>query len=380
MKKFGIVFGVCGIGRGHIFEMLPIIENYVRLSHVKVAIFSFGESYRYFSKRYNKQKNVLVLEVAIPWIHGSLSGIDYAMSAKDEQNRKDYVSKNFGAMDKAKKFMGKPCVVATDYEPVSAAYAYSMGVKLITIDQQSKYLLPGFPNNIGGFSPLEERSRLKMFIPYADIRIINSFFKITATLKDLGQEKLLFYGPIIREDIISIKNQICADFSNVLVYLSPYSPFVQEPTEVMKNFKQMKSLKFYIFTSQYSEYENLKRKFKVDNVYISGYNDKKFIETLKKCRSVITSSGHTLLSELMYLGKPVLVVPLNTFEQHYSARIINDAHCGVAVKRLNVRNIRNFINSIGKYEQSIKANKSSILYREPAQFKIIKTINSILEK
>jgi uncharacterized protein (TIGR00661 family) len=149
---------------------------------------------------------------------------------------------------------------------------------------------------------------------------------------------------------------------------------------VLENFNQIKSLKFYIFTSQYSEYKKLKREFKAGNVYISKYNDKKFIETLKKCKSVISSSGHTLLSELMYLGKPVLAVPLNTYEQHHSARIINDAHCGVAVKRLNVRNIKNFINSIDKYEQSIKANKSRVLYREPAQFKIIETINSILEK
>jgi hypothetical protein len=37
--------------------------------------------------------------------------------------------------------IGKPDLVISDYEPISAQYAYASGTPLVTIDQQSKYLV-----------------------------------------------------------------------------------------------------------------------------------------------------------------------------------------------------------------------------------------------
>ena len=381
MNSPKILFGVCGIGRGHVYEMLPIIENYVILRRARIVIFSFGESYRYFNTKYKNKKNVLIVKVKVPWIHGGPNGLDYLRTAKDKQNQsKDYIVKNFDAMEKVKEFLGKPDVVITDYEPISAMYAYSIGSKLITIDQQSKYLLSGYPSKIAGLTPNEECSRLGMFFPRADLRIINSFFRFPSNHPECLKDKYVTYGPIIRNDIVSIKNKFTGNSNDVLVYLSPYSPFVQDPEELLRIFKQVNDFRFHIFTSCYIKYKQAQKNEGAPNVEIRRYNEEGFLEALQTCRSVISSAGHTLLSELIFLGKPVLAVPLNTYEQHYSACVIDRGHYGMMAKRLSIKNIRKFLDSLDRYESSIETNGYGQLYRNPAQVKIIRAIDSIMRK
>ncbi len=49
-------------------------------------------------------------------------------------------------------------------------------------------------------------------------------------------------------------------------------------------------------------------------------DDRKFVELLAGCRSLITTAGFESVCEAMYLGKPVLVVPTaGHLEQHYNA-------------------------------------------------------------
>ena len=51
-----------------------------------------------------------------------------------------------------------------------------------------------------------------------------------------------------------------------------------------------------------------------------GLDDRKFVELLAGCRSLITTAGFESVCEALYLGKPVLVVPTaGHLEQHYNA-------------------------------------------------------------
>lgn len=381
MNNLKILFGVCGIGKGHIYEMLPIIEYYVKQENSKVVIFTFGVSYSYFLDKYSSLDNVDVFEVSVPWVHGDKEGIDYIRTAEENQNRRsDYVEKNFFAMDKVKNILGKPSVVITDYEPISALYAYSIGSLLITIDQQSKYLFSGYIDSIQDLTPKEERARLGMFFPRVDLRIITSFFKLPSCNPELSMGNFVVFSSVIRDEILNLKDVSLNNSKNVLVYLSPYSNFVQKPEELMLILKELPEYTFYIFTAQNIDYLNTKEKFKINNVYIENFGDKNFLDVLKKCRSVICTAGHTLLSELMYLGKPVLAVPLGTYEQQYSAWIINNGKFGLMAKYLTIDNVNGFLSSLDIYEKSIETNKGNQLYRLPAQSNIIKAINDIIKR
>jgi len=380
MNNLQILFGVCGIGKGHIYEMLPIIENYVNEKTNKIVIFAFGVSYSYFKDRYLSIGNVEVFEVKVPWIHGAEEGLDYLRTANDPQNRRDdYIESNFFAMDQVKKLLGQASIVITDYEPISALYAYSMGLPIITVDQQSKYLFTDYLNKIDNLTPMEERARLGMFFPHVDLRIITSFFKLPSSKSESRVGDFLVCGSVIRDEILNLSKIDKVQNKNVLVYLSPYSDFVQSPHDTISILKQLPAYNFFIFTAQGTDYIKYKEEFKVDNVYIENYGDNNFTDILKKCDSVICTAGHTLLSELMYLGKPVLAIPLATYEQQYSAWVINDGKFGATAKYLTIDNINNFLSSLEIYKKSIELNSENRLYRQPAQFKIIETINNFIK-
>ena len=118
----------------------------------------------------------------------------------------------------AQKIIGKPDLVISDYEPISAQYAYAHRAPLITIDQQSKYLSSAFPEQIGEYSLLDERMRLRMFFPVAESRIACSFFTIPHGEKT--DEKVLSFPSLIRDEVIKMKRKSAGKKRSVLVYLS----------------------------------------------------------------------------------------------------------------------------------------------------------------
>jgi Glycosyl transferase family 1 len=68
--------------------------------------------------------------------------LDFAASLDAAQNQHiNFFQENIAAMAQAQKMIGKPDLVISDYEPVSAQYAYAYDAPLITVDQQSKYLI-----------------------------------------------------------------------------------------------------------------------------------------------------------------------------------------------------------------------------------------------
>lgn len=378
MNNSTILFGVCGIGQGHIYEMLPIINLYKNKKN-RIIIFAFGESYKFYKTHCIKSKNVRVYEVIVPWIHGSFSGINYLKTSKERKNKiNNYFERNFLAMDRAFKFGGKPHLVITNYEPISAQYGYSLGCKIVTLEQQSKYLFEGYKKSIAGLSKSEEQARLNMFFPKVDLRIINSFFAFPHNSSNITKKDFVTYGPIIREQILSIKDYP-DNRKDVLVYLSPYSNFVQTPNQVLTIFKRLSDYKFYLFCPQKKDFIKAIKKLAVKNVKVQNYNNKNFIEALKNCGSAITTSGHTLLSELLYLNKPIFAVPLNTYEQHYSAYIVNKGRFGISSNKLDQKKLSNFLKSLPTYRKNIILNKHGILLKGSAQQQIIEKLNSLIK-
>ncbi len=75
-----------------------------------------------------------------------------------------------------------------------------------------------------------------------------------------------------------------------------------------------------------------------------------FLEDLAACRGVVTTAGFTLLSESLFLGKPVLALPNGSvFEQTFNARILESIGAGLAVhdRPLDAADVRRFLDRFG---------------------------------
>ncbi len=77
-----------------------------------------------------------------------------------------------------------------------------------------------------------------------------------------------------------------------------------------------------------------------------------FLEDLATCQAVITTAGFTLMSEALYLGKPILVVPNGgIFEQMLNARFLEQLNLGeyAAQEDLDAEHIRGFLSRAEQY-------------------------------
>jgi len=372
-----LLFGVCGIGRGHIYRQLPIISHFAQKN--KIAIFTFKESFAFFSKNFNENKNVKIISVSVPWVHGSLNGIDYNKTAQNLFNSQlDYISLNFAAMDNAVGFLGNVDLVISDYEPTSIQLAYSLNAPCITIDQQSKYFLDGFPTRHNSLSIEEERARLRLFFPKADKRIACSFFKHTTNKMHDDHFKVQILPPVIREEITELKSQLVNNSmnSNFLVYISPYSEFVQTAKEVLSVLEKFPNSIFYLFVSKTSDFSIIKNI--PDNVKIFFHGDSEFLNVISITCAAICTAGHTFISEMMFLKKPVYAIPLQTYEQQYNAKIIQDNAFGICCSKFEVEALDYFINNINKFKRNIQSDKKILLNKSTGQKRIIGIIQKLL--
>jgi len=235
-------------------------------------------------------------------------------------------------------FEGVPDIVISDYEPNVAQYAYARNIKLINLEQQSKYLYIE-QEMINNISIIEEKSRLKYFFPKSDLHIISSFFPLNC-----DNNNLVVTSPIINKDLL-IKEK----GEDVIVYLSPYGDkeYIPLYNKIMNMICQIDNLNFKVYTNL--SFNDVKK----DNIQVLKFSDD-FKENLSKCKFVISTSGHQLISECLYLEKPLLLTSFNTYEQNYNKKMVLDYKLGKELIKFDKDEVLSFGKNVSLYEQNIK--------------------------
>lgn len=366
MKKPKILFGICGLGNGHTYRQLPIVEHF---SHIaEVMIFAHDNSYTFYSKTFKDNPSVKVVEVAIPFYAGNKDGIDFEISNASPINKKDIFHINCAALAKASREFGKPDLVISDYESVSAQYAYVHNSPLVTIDQQSKYLSGDFPENLAGFTFKDEIERLHMFFPKATARIACSFFTVPPRN---SEDAVLFFPPTLKTSVITMQRNPKKD--SILVYISSAREFGQTPDEIIQACGEYSEAEFHVFLGKNEIYKANT----FSHVYVYRHGNEKFDEILKGCSGIVSTAGHSLLSEAMYLEIPVYAIPVSPYEQHMNAHIIAENGFGITYPKVDSKQLAHFISHISEYEKHINSD-TKILLRGAGQEKIIEFLHDLL--
>lgn len=343
-----ILVGVCGIGLGHAIREAILIEALL-LRGARVATLLGRQAAGYF--RDKAPRDLPCFEVASPWITTNREGIDWTDTT--ERNEADLcrlaTSAHRAYAWTEKVLDGPPDLCISDYEPSTAAYAYQHDCPLVTVDQQSKYL--GYATmDIGRASRQEERSRLKYFFPYAEARLAVSFFRV-GNCPDPEFDVNLFPAPV-RPQIAS-RGRAPGDPHRVVVYLSPYGPTAQtiaELTDVLAHFP----------THTFALYDGLSRIEPgpaAHNVEVKTVHGGTFIDDLVRSGAVVTTAGHTLISECLYLGRPVHAIPLATYDQRYCAAMIETLGVGTQAHRLERESLALFLERAPELTKSIASNR-----------------------
>jgi uncharacterized protein (TIGR00661 family) len=156
-----------------------------------------------------------------------------------------------------------------------------------------------------------------------------------------------------------------------LLYISSQSEFIQNLEEVIDIFKLYKDERFEIFVKDVPTIDL------PENVSIHRHGDNNhFYETLSKSKAIISTAGHTLLSEAMYLGIPVYAVPLSVYEQHMNANVLEENGFGISRKKIEKESFDYFLQNLLEFKNKIITDKK-ILLRRSGKEEIIKLIERI---
>ncbi len=338
-KNKKILVGICDIGNGHINRQICVINKFLNEgAHVIVATTKEKE---------NIIKDIfpdlIVIQINIPWITCTCNGLNYKDCLDKYKSKKIDQYKNFFefALLVEKHFGSKPDFVISDYEPNVAQYAYSSMIPLICMEQQSKFI---YLNDIEieNSSIKEERYRLNYFFPKFEKKIISSFFPIS-----INDEKVLIVPPIISKFDCKFK-----DIKKVVVYFSPYSNS-EKYEKILNAIKDIQDYNFHVYTeNSYTKFQHYK------NIKISSFNNM-FKDDLASSSFLLSTAGHQLLSEAIYLDIPIYVFPLETYEQKYNALMIEKYKLGYIAKDLSNAEIICFLSQYDAFYKNIREFKDT---------------------
>ncbi len=356
-----ILYGICGLGRGHAMRQLPVLTQLHENGH-KIIVFAYAESLAFYTA-WGAARGLPVYEVAVPFVVGNATGIDLEATANHPANQRDFTTVNTRAKQAVQTYLGTPDAVITDYEPISAEVAYTTGAPLVTLDQQSKFLLTpsNLPSQLEGFTPADEVARLRHFFPTATKRLACSFFNVE------GAGDVTIIPPTLRPAILNLApspapTPVIAVYATTtngglnlanLLHVLGHAPHVQ----------------FHLFTQQAGLPVP-------PNVTLHQPDENTFLAILKQAWGLITSAGHSLLSEAMYLALPTLVVPTNIYEQHLNAHIIHTGGFGLATNDLTPQHLATFLANLPAYRHAIQTD-TRLLMRGNGTASVINHINSL---
>ena len=232
----------------------------------------------------------------------------------------------------------QPHLAITDFEPFLPRAAHQAGLRCISLDHQGviPYARPSLP--LAQHIPaLAGRTVVGMTGYREAARFATSFF-YPPTPPGGNVE---FFPPILRDRLLGITPR---DEGYVVVYQTS-SSFMRLPALL----KQL-PFKCKVFAFERTGVDG--------NISYFPRSDTRFIEEVGGASWVLTNGGYTLMSEALYLGKPVFSLPVDwQFEQWLNACYLQDLGYGMMCddfRHFDVK-IKQFMGRLDEYRGKIAA-------------------------
>ena len=323
-----ILYGISGEGLGHAIRSKAIISQLVK--HHEIYIVTSRLAYTFLSENFGNVHHIHCMRLIYKKnaVH-HLQTFFHNLIRFPIQSIKTYL--------KIKRLIKtfKPDVIITDFEPFSHFAARLHNLPIISVDNQ--HIVTKTDIEFTKDHPFEffmTKSVINTFIKKTNYYLITTFFY--PKVKD--PSNTLLVGPILRKEILSLKPK-----KRDYIILYQTSQHYTDLIPMLENIPE----KFLIYTPH--PLENRK------NIIFKTTHEKNFIRDLANCKAIITNGGFTLMSEALYLKKPVLSIPVKgQFEQILNAAYLKECHYGDFQETLTPNGIKRFLSKLPSYEQQLR--------------------------
>jgi uncharacterized protein (TIGR00661 family) len=326
-----ILYGAVGEGLGHATRSRVVAEHLLARGH-SVKLAASGRALPYLREHLPDVEEIWGLSFALEhgrveaWktlsvnVRGSLKGVP------EDWRRGADVARAFA-----------PELVVTDFDAFTYLFAKVHRLPVVSIDniqmvdrcRHDANILRGVRRDY-----LAARAFVGQKLPRADRYLITTFFR-----PPLRKKRTTLVPSILRPEILAARPEPGA-------HLLVYGRLGETSTAALRA-SGMPCL-------VYGARDGLTADEEDGNLRYRPFANDAFVDDLRTCRGVVASAGYSLMSEVVYLRKPMLALPLaGQFEQEMNARYLERLGYGTAAAVLDEASLERFLEQLPAHAEAL---------------------------
>ncbi len=204
----------------------------------------------------------------------------------------------------------RPDVLVNFFDPLAGLYArrYRPDAPMVCIGHQYLFHHPAYPFPPG--RPVQRR----LLQGYTDLTAAGAVRRLALSFypaPELPEKNLVVMPPLLRPEVFRLPHDRSEPFFLIYVLNSGYAE------SVVRWHERRKDVRLHCFWDREDAPEALAYD---DTLTFHRLDDEKFLSMMTRCRGLACTAGFESVCEAMYLGKPVLMSPVEGhFEQYCNA-------------------------------------------------------------
>ncbi len=326
-----ILYGAVGEGLGHATRSGVVARHLLEQGH-EVKMVASGRALPYLQAQLPDVEEIWGLSFALEhgsvsaWktlttnVRGGLRGVP-ADWRHGEQLARSYA----------------PHLVIVDFDGFAYLFAKSHRIPVISVDniqmvdrcRHDADLLRGIHK-----SYLAARAFVAAKVPHADHYLITTFFR-----PPVRKKRTTLIPSILRGEILAARPE---PGEHLLVY--------GRISETAIGALEGSGVPCLVYGARDGLTEDVRER----NLRYRPFANEAFVDDLRTCRGVVASAGYSLMSEAVYLRRPMLALPLaGQFEQEMNARYLERMAFGTAADSLDEAALERFLEREPMHEEAL---------------------------
>lgn len=327
-----IAYGVMGYGRGHAMRTLSVLP--ALCAEHEVTVFAGGDAYEVLAPRF---ATVRIPCIAYQYNQTGSHSIPKTV-AHNFAPMRDLLFRGQGSALVEREFRSRGIeLVISDSEAWTHRAAQRLKLPRLSFDHIGviAYCKPHFPPDLWA-TGMRDAWGYRQLMGVPERILVSSFYKA-----EPAYPQVRIVGPMMRDEVLRARPR---EGDYLLAYFNKgdhqYLPQVDRALRLL-------DCKVIVYgTSLRGEDENLA--FRAPSV--AG-----FVADLAGCRAVLSTAGNQLIGEAIELGKPLLALPEQAFEQRLNAHLIERLGIGqrADLMRLTPSDVDRFLGSYDWYRSNL---------------------------
>jgi uncharacterized protein (TIGR00661 family) len=334
-----ILYGVVGEGMGHATRSKVVCEHLIKRRH-EVKIVVSGRAHAMLSQTFPDV--VEIRGLTIRYVDNRLD--PSGTLARNVLAVPAMLAANVGAyFDKVARF--RPHAVISDFDSFAYLFGRRHRLPILSIDNQqiiSRCKLGRFAKAGAKVDYQVTKAFVRAKLPGCDHYVVTSFFE--PGVRNRFRKTTTLVPPILREAILAAGKR-ARPGPHVLVYQTSTSD-----TTLLDQLEKVRDREFIVY--------GLRRNVRRGNCTLKEFSEEGFVEDLATARAVVSNGGLSLIGEALYLGKPIMSIPVqHQYEQVLNARYLEHLGYGLEAPRVDADLLRLFLSETPKYAERVARHR-----------------------